>query len=64
MVLCLFDIFKANPIAHDLTTSDKGINWFERVSEEKDIVNMTSFSNYKDLLRFVKKRDFLFFNRL
>ena len=63
MVLCLFDIFKASPIAHDLT-SDKGINWFERVSEEKDIVNMTSFSNYKDLLRLVKKRDFLFFNRL
>ena len=45
MVLCLFDIFKASPIAHDLT-SDKGINWFERVSEEKDIVNMTSFSDY------------------
>ena len=63
MVPCLFDIFKASPIAHDLT-NDKGINWFERASEEKDIVNMTSFSNYKDLLRLVKKRDFLFFNRL
>ena len=45
MVPCLFDIFKASPIAHDLT-SDKGINWFERVSEENDIVNMTSFGNY------------------